>query len=353
MEIYTVQKGDSLAAIANRHKLELRDLAAANGLSDSLRLSPGLALLLPDEMPRQKRPIELWLQGEESCMQASYALDSCGSICENGAVRLSAPKGGENSFLALSNTTAEGTYSPHILHRIFSDTALSDTLTESIISAAKQGNYIGVHLNFNYLYPFQRKSYSDFLLDISRRLHREGLMLCLAAAVKEAGEMHEAQDYAVMAESADRIILLSYDWGHGSSSPQAVSPVNRIIPALERALEYIPAEKLLLGFSDYARSWSLPWAIASRSKLISNRAAINLAVSAGADINFDPAAKASWFVYTDALSARRIVWFEDIRSFRARLSLLESYPLAGIALFVTAGISPALRLCLGSGFQIK
>lgn len=45
---YTVREGDTLARIASRHRVAVRDLSAANGLGRESRLRPGQVLTVPD-----------------------------------------------------------------------------------------------------------------------------------------------------------------------------------------------------------------------------------------------------------------------------------------------------------------
>ena len=100
---------------------------------------------------------------------------------------------------------------------------------------------------------------------------------------------------------------------------------------LEYAVTKIPAGKILMGFSNYGYSWKLPWRQGDAAKVISNSAAMNLAVSVGADIKFDQNAQAPFFTYTDSAGQRHIVWFEDVLSVQARLQLVAEFGLAGIS----------------------
>ena len=125
----------------------------------------------------------------------------------------------------------------------------------------------------------------------------------------------------------------SYEWGYTFGAPQAISPVNRIRRVLDYAVTVIPRRKILLGISNYAYDWTLPWKQGSAARVLSDAAAVELAVSRGAEIRFDETAAAPWFNYVDAERRAHVVWFEDARSVLARLRLVEEYRLAGISVW--------------------
>ncbi len=112
-----------------------------------------------------------------------------------------------------------------------------------------------------------------------------------------------------------------------------MSPVNRIRRVLEYALTEMPAGKILMGFSNYAYDWTLPWKQGTAARVLSNAGAQELAASRWAEIQYDQTAGAAWFNYTDTAGRRHVVWFEDARSIRARLALVEEYGLAGISIW--------------------
>ncbi len=129
------------------------------------------------------------------------------------------------------------------------------------------------------------------------------------------------------------ILFHSYEWGYTYGSPQAISPVNRIRRVLEYAVAVMPVGKILMGFSNYAYDWLLPWRQGQAARILSNAAAVELAISRGAEIRYDYTAQAPWFNYTDAAGRTHVVWFEDARSVVARLQLVGEYSLAGISIW--------------------
>lgn len=232
---------------------------------------------------------------------------------------------------------------------MFTNQEVQDRTLENILSILRQKNYYGVNFNIEYVFPYDRESYNQFLRRASGMLHALGYFVSTAIAPKESDEqegiLYSAHDYETHGRYADRVIIMTYEWGYTYSAPQAVSPVNRMRKVLEYAVTKIPAGKILMGFSNYGYSWALPWRQGDAAKVISNAAALNLAVAVSADIKFDANAQAPFFTYTDNTGQRHIVWFEDVRSVQGRLQLVSEFGLAGISYWtVNQLFRPGLRL---------
>ena len=132
-----------------------------------------------------------------------------------------------------------------------------------------------------------------------------------------------------------------------------MSPVNRIRRVLEYALTEMPAGKILMGFSNYAYDWTLPWKQGTAARVLSNAGALELAASRWAEIRYDETAQAAWFNYTDTGGRSHVVWFEDARSIRARLALVEEYGLAGISIWTADRLWRPIYALLEERFGVE
>lgn len=351
MSIYVVKRGDSLYSIARRLGISAENIAYINQLNDPSRLSVGQALAIPDN----SRPAaEIEVNGyaypnismatlNETLPYLTYfcpfsnRADAEGNIVPLNDESLISAAYAQNAapLLTITNIGANGGFSGDITHALFTDDGVQNRFFNNMLRLLRQKGYYGVNFNFEYIYPYDREGYNNFLRRASEMLHPAGYFLSTAIAPKNSdnqrGYIYEAIDYAVHGQYCDRVIIMTYEWGYTYSSPRAVSPVNLIRRVLDYAVTRIPAGKILMGFSNYGYSWTLPWQQGSAASVVSNAAAANLANSVFAEIKFDTAAQAPWFRYTPADGKQREVWFEDARSVKARLALVEEYGLAGIS----------------------
>ena len=354
MQIVEVKAGDTLYALARRYATTVEALAWDNQIADPARLTPGQTLVVPGGSAEKRRCAEVnayaypniapeVLQEALPFLTAlcpfSWRFDAQGTLIPLADERLveAAYAADTAPMLTLTNIGENGGFSSELGHVLLTDSAVQDAVLEGIVERIRERDYYGLNLNFEYLQPFDRDAYSAFVKRAAERLHPLGCPVSTAIAPKESAEqegfLYAAHDYAAHGTYADRVILMTYEWGYTFGAPQAISPVNRIRRVLDYAVTVIPRRKILLGISNYAYDWTLPWKQGSAARVLSDAAAVELAVSRGAEIRFDETAAAPWFNYVDAERRAHVVWFEDARSVLARLRLVEEYRLAGIRIW--------------------
>lgn len=374
MEIYTVRPGDSLWSIARRYGTDAEELARINQLNDPSRLVSRQALLVPSAETGSRPSIEVngyaypniarnvldeTLPYLSTLCPFSHHMTVTGELIPipDSAMVEAARANAVAPLLTVTNLGESGGFSGEIAHAVFTDRQVQDRFFENLFSALHQKPYYGVNFNIEYVFPYDRDSYSQFLRRASEALHAQGYFLSTAIAPKESdsqeGILYSAHDYEAHGRYADRVIIMTYEWGYTYSAPQAVSPVNRVRRVLEYAVTQIPAGKILMGFSNYGYSWKLPWRQGDAAKVISNSAAMNLAVSVGAELKFDQSAQAPFFSYTDSAGQRHAVWFEDVRSVQARLQLVKEFGLAGISIWTINQLFRPGLLLLQSMYSVE
>ena len=85
-----------------------------------------------------------------------------------------------------------------------------------------------------------------------------------------------------------------------------------------------------MGIPNYGYDWTLPFVRGrSRARTISNLEAVQLAIDADVPISFDETAMSPYFRY-ERDGQLHEVWFEDVRSYREKFSLLPKYSLRGM-----------------------
>ena len=116
-------------------------------------------------------------------------------------------------LLTITNLGETGGFSSDLAHTVLTDEGVQARLFDNIVSLIREKDYYGLNINFEYIYPFDRDSYSQFVKRAAERLHPLGCPVSTAIAPKESadqdGLLYTAHDYAAHGKYADRVILMT------------------------------------------------------------------------------------------------------------------------------------------------
>lgn len=373
-ESYTVRAGDTLAAISRQTGVSLNELWQNNPqLNGGTDLRPGdvLAVRYPDPpqealtvsgyaypfidrtLLRRTLPYLTWLT------VFTYGFTPEGELIQpdDAEIVAIAREYGVAPVLLLSTLTDEGTFSNELASALLRDPALQDQLLTRLLAVMLERGYRGMDIDFEYVLPQDADAYARFVQTAADRLRDAGYFTVVSLAPKtsadQPGLLYEAHDYAALGAAADYAFLMTYEWGYTYGPAMAVAPLNKVEQVLSYAVTAVAPDKLLMGIPNYAYDFTLPFVAGeSRARSLGNLAAAELAVEKGADILFDPVAKAPFFRYTGEDGAVHEVWFEDARSVDASLSLLRRFVLTGAGYWNIMRWFPQNWLILSRRFRI-
>lgn len=132
----------------------------------------------------------------------------------------------------------------------------------------------------------------------------------------------------------------------------AVAPINKVREVVEYAITRIDPAKIDLGIPNYGYDWTLPYIRgSSAATTISNLEAVQIAIAHDAEILFDEIAMSPYFQYEQDGQLHE-VWFEDVRSYQEKFSLLPAYSLRGMGYWQIMRLFRPNWLLLEDTFQI-
>lgn len=240
---------------------------------------------------------------------------------------------GAEAVMVLTPHTEGEAFNNRLINNIINDPSARSRLIGNIINELLAKGYSGLDMDFEYIDAVNRDSYSELIRQLSDALHSEGLTLSVALAPKtyreQPGQLYEGLDYATLGQYADRVLLMTYEWGYKYGPPLAVAPLPNVRQVVEYALTEMPADKIILGIPNYAYDWPLPYQRGTtEARTIGNVEAVDIARRFGAPIRYDEQAQAPFFNYMN-MGTEHVVWFEDVRSIQAKLNLVTGYGLQG------------------------
>lgn len=287
-----------------------------------------------------KETLEWWLPRLSWVAAFSYGFTEDGNLInlKDANLIIPATEAGVRPMMVLTPLDADGNFNDNIAIRVFENPDAQQNLIDNIEANIKNKNMGGVDFDFEYLAADYADDYVELVGRTRGRLRPQGYLTTVALAPKvstdQPGLLYQGHDYAGMGQAADYCLLMTYEWGYTYGPPLPVSPINSVRRVLDYGVTQIPPEKILMGMSNYGYDWRLPFVQGeSKAEKLTNYQALARAEYYGADVQYDEEAQAPFFTYTSPDGSEHIVWFEDERSWRARLALVEEYGLAGISIW--------------------
>ncbi len=237
-------------------------------------------------------------------------------------------------ILLLSSITESGNFSGARARSLFCNPQLQNQVISQIIAFMKEKGYLGIDIDFEYIEPEDADAFLSFLRNITDQMHAEGFRVNVDLAPKtssqQRGLLYEAHNYAAIGAIVDTVLLMTYEWGYAYGPPLAVAPLDKVRQVVAYAVTQIPVEKIMMGIPNYGYDWTLPFAPGNPpAPSIGNQEALLIAARYGAQIQFDETAQSPFFEYYDERGRVHIVWFEDVRSIRAKYALILEFGLRG------------------------
>lgn len=287
-----------------------------------------------------RETLDWWLPRLSWISTFSYGFTEEGNLINLIDYNLVAPANaaGVRPLMVLTPMDSQGRFNDAVAIAVFNNPQARENLINSIETNIQMKNLGGVDFDFEYLNAEYADDYAALVADTAERLRPQGFITSVALAPKtsadQPGLLYQGHDYAAMGRAADYCLLMTYEWGYTYGPPMAVSPINNVRNVIEYGITEISPEKILMGMSNYGYDWALPFVKGeSRAEKLTNYQAMARAEYYGAEVEYDEMVQAPFFSYTTPAGVEHIVWFENERSWQARLSLVEEYGLAGVSIW--------------------
>ncbi len=352
--IYVVKERDTVDGIAQKNGLSVEELIWANQLEYPYRLAVGQALYVGAEGSIQAGGSLLYSFGyaypfiDRNTLGEtlpyltdiyifSYGFTAKGDLIppqtEDTPVIETAREAGVRPVLVLTPLGADGRFNNRLITELFADNRAVRRLIWQLAAVMEEKGYEGLDIDFEYVPAGDGKKLEEFIRSCVRVFGTFGISVSAALAPKtsddQPGLLYEGIDYRAIGEAADRVMLMAYEWGYSQGPPMAVAPIHMVRRVTDYALSRIPAEKISLGIPNYGYDWPLPYERGrTRAVTLNSRQAIQLAIDHGSVIYFDELSKSPYFHYWQ-YGIRHEVWFEDVRSLKAKFELIKEKKLTG------------------------
>lgn len=230
------------------------------------------------------------------------------------------------------------TFSTAVIHRILTNPQAQQNFINNLLSILHEYHYHGWNLDIEAVSPQDRDRFSQF----SRRLLawvRPEPYLASAAVEAQTPGQPSGHDYRALGQANDFLMIMTYDEHWAGDEPGPIASIPWVESVIQNALTQVPADKIILGIPLYGLDWQVPIQKGRLATVVSFRQAMALAKKYDSQIYWSPEAKEPYFRYVEN-GRQHIVWFQNPRSWAAKLELVYKYGLRGIGLWEMENADP-------------
>ena len=207
-------------------------------------------------------------------------------------------------------------------------------LIEQIVDACVAYDLDGINIDFENMKQEDIDLYSRFIIELTPRLNEIGMVVSVDVTAPDGGETWSmCFDRNVIGDVADYIVFMAYDQnGVSSTTPGTTAGYNWVELNLVKFLqtEEIDPDKLILGIPFYTRIWTEDTdGVIVRNSTV-NMEDIEDILPDNVERTWDDELKQYYVEYQEENYTRKM-WIEDIESLKAKVSLVNTNNLAGVA----------------------
>lgn len=227
---------------------------------------------------------------------------------------------------------------PEAAHAMLNDAGIRSRVIDDLLNRCMAIGCIGLQVDLEGVAQADSPAFTEFVRSAARAFHHRHLQLSVAVPTPllqpAAGEtyaemfggfavMTEPYDLKAIAKSADFVSLMTYGQYGAGMPPGPVAGYHWVEQGIRYALQFVPARKLSMGLGFWAYRWC------NQQITYSGYADVaSLASATGAVPQWHAWNRSPWFAY-DRDGCHNVVWYENERSLREKLTLVGKYHLHG------------------------
>jgi spore germination protein YaaH len=227
-------------------------------------------------------------------------------------------------------------------HALLQDSQAQERAAKSLALLAERDQYVGWQLDFEDLDPDDKAAYTRFVTRVAARLHHDHRLLSVAVVPRfsddypdspgpgfHTGEWGAAYDYRGLGRVADFLVLMAYDQHTPSGPAGPVAGYDWVQAVIDYAVSRVPSSKLILGIPFYGREWvESPDGTTAHS--LAYKDLKRYLEDPGSEHYWDDLYRTEWFQLRED-DTLRTAWFDNARSLREKIKLVQLNHLRGYA----------------------
>ncbi len=219
-------------------------------------------------------------------------------------------------------------------HNILNDSKLREQTIDNVLKICLDNNLDGINIDFEYMYKEDKDMFSQFVREMAVAFHKHDIFVSVDVTVPDGSERWSlCYDRTALGDAVDYVMLMAYDQTPGSSTVAgSVAAKNWIDKNIQKLLNEVDNDKLVLGMPLYTRVWTVTNGVAKSSVVNMKDVDAYILKYLSSDV------EKTWLeeegqYYVEETKGNKIykMWIEDLKSIDEKLKLFKQYNLAGVA----------------------
>ncbi|SDB36232.1 glycosyl hydrolase family 18 protein [Butyrivibrio sp. INlla16] len=212
---------------------------------------------------------------------------------------------------------------------VVSHAASRANLIANLMAQQAEFGFDGINVDFELIDESYSRSYLEFLRELSVACRQNQIVLSADDYVPM--DFNDHYDLTEQGIVCDYVIIMGYDEHYsGSSEAGSVASIGYVQSGIQKALEQVPAEKLVNSVPFYTRLWTTSGGELS-SKAFHMDGVANVISEKGIELKWDENTCQYYGEATAENGDFYQIWNEDARSLEAKLNVMQSAGIAGVA----------------------
>lgn len=276
------------------------------------------------------------MDGVNVVSPAFFSIDENGKLVENigtrGQAYIEWARSNNCKIWPMVQNSGEGMLS--VTSKIMNSYEKRKELIESIVNVCIKYKLDGINLDFENMKKEDKDLYSRFIIELEPRMKELGLVLSVDVTAPDGGDTWSlCFDRHVIGDVADYIIFMAYDeYSDSSTKPGTTAGYDWVELGLKKFIttEEIESSKIILAVPLYTRLWTEDSSGKIIKRSIVSMKDIDDTIPSDVERKWDDDLKQYYVEYKDGDNTKKM-WIEDVKSLKAKASLISQYKLGGIA----------------------
>ena len=223
-------------------------------------------------------------------------------------------------------------FDPDLTHEALKKYETRQSIIRQLLHYSQTYHLDGINIDIENVRKEDGPLVTQFVREAAPYFHQKGLIVSMDITFMTTGNWSAFYEREKLVESVDYLIVMAYDEHWGSSEiAGSVASFPWVEANLQKLLEVIPNDQLILGVPLYARLWEEKSTGELSSKAMSMAEVKEWLAANGVTPKYDEVSGQNYAEYYADNKSKYRIWLEDEFSLQKRAELALKYNLKGIA----------------------